>query len=95
MIILPFILTGIVIYWYLNPSIDDEDFHLENFLSDPNKNFYNERNSNFSKKEYTYNNETYYNNNEKYNILFTSIIIFKPINGCTKEKYRYCIFTKK
>ena len=72
-LILPFILIGVFIYWYLNPSIEDKDFHLQYLLSDPNKDFYKERNLNISKEKYTYNNEIYSNNIERYKIIIHSI----------------------
>lgn len=71
---LPFILiSGMFIYWYLNPSIDNEDFHLQYLLSDSNKNFYEVRNQNISKEKFTYNNEVYSNNIEGYKIIIHSI----------------------
>lgn len=72
-LILPLILIGIFIYWYSNPTIEDKDFHLQHLLSDPNKNFYNERNPNFSKEKYTCNNEIYVNSKEKYKLIIHSI----------------------
>lgn len=72
-LILPCMLIGIFIYWYLNPTIENQDFHLQYLLSDPNKNFYKERNSNFSKEKYTYNNEIYSNDIEKYKLTIHSI----------------------
>lgn len=66
-------LIGIFIYWYLNPTIEDQDFHLQSLLSDPNKNFYKERNQSFNKEKYTYNNEIYSNNIEKYKLTIHSL----------------------
>jgi len=73
-LVLPFILIiGIFIYWYLNPSIDNEDFHLQYLLSDPNTNFYEIRNQNISTRKFTYNNEIYSNNTEGYKLTIHSI----------------------
>jgi len=73
-LVLPFILIiGIFIYWYLNPSIDNEDFHLQYLLSDPNTNFYEIRNRNISTEKFTYNNEIYSNNTEGYKLIIHSI----------------------
>ena len=71
---LPFILIGgIFIYWYLNPSIDNEDFHLEYLLSNRDKNFYEFRNRNINQEKFTYNNEMYSNNIEGYKLIIFSI----------------------
>jgi hypothetical protein len=72
-LILPFVLIGIFIYWYLNPTNENLDFHLQHLLSDPQKNFYKERNLNFNKEKYTYNNEIYTNSIEKYKLIIHSI----------------------
>jgi len=72
-LILSSILIGVFIFWYINPSIEDEDFHLQYVLSDPNKDFYKERNINLSKEKYTYNNEVYSNNIEGYKLIIHSI----------------------
>lgn len=73
-LVLQFILIiGIFIYWYLNPSIDNEDFHLQYLLSDPNTNFYEIRNQNISTEKFTYNNEIYSNNTEGYKLTIHSI----------------------
>lgn len=71
---LPFILIGgIFIYLYLNPSIDNEDFHLEYLLSNRDKNFYEFRNRNINQEKFTYNNEMYSNNIEGYKLIIFSI----------------------
>lgn len=73
-LVLPFILiVGIFIYWYLNPSIDNEDFHLQYLLSDGDKNFYEFRNQNINQEKFTYNNEMYSNNIEGYKLIIYSI----------------------
>lgn len=72
-LILPFILIGIFIYWYLNPTIEDQDFHLQYLLSDPDKDFYDERNPSFRNEKYTYNNEIYSNDIEKYRLTIHSL----------------------
>ena len=73
-LVLPFILIGgIFIYWYLNPSIDNEDFHLQYLLSDRDKNFYEFRNQNINQEKFTYNNEIYSNNIEGYKLIIYSI----------------------
>ena len=72
-LIIPCLLIGIFFYWYLNPTNEDQDFHLQYLLSNPNNNFYKERNSNFSKEKYTYNNEIYSNSIEKYKLIIHSI----------------------
>lgn len=72
-LIISCLLIGIFFYWYLNPTNEDQDFHLQYLLSDPNNNFYKERNSNFSKEKYTYNNEIYSNDIEKYKLIIHSI----------------------
>lgn len=71
---LPFILLGsIFIYWYLNPSIDNEDFHLQYLLADRDKNFYEFRNRNVNQEKFTYNNEMYSNKIEGYKLIIHSI----------------------
>ena len=72
-LLLPFILIGLFIYSFLNPTIENEDFHLQYLLSDPNKDFYKERNNDISEEKYTFNNEIYSNNIEKYKIIIHSI----------------------
>ena len=66
-------LIGLNIYSYLNPTIYDEDFDLQYTLSDKKNDFYKERNNDISKEKYTYNNEIYINNIERYKIIVHSI----------------------
>ena len=71
---LPFILIGVMFfYWYLNPSIDNEDFHLQYLLSDRDKNFYEFRNQHINQEKFTYNNEMYSNKIEGYKLIIHSI----------------------
>lgn len=73
-LILPIIIIiGIFTYWYLNPSIGNEDFHLQYILSDPKEDFYKIRNDDISKEKYTFNNQIYNNDIERYKLIVHSI----------------------
>lgn len=65
--------AGMLIYWYCNPSVDDEDFHLHYILSDKNVDFYKERNTAIGEEKYTYNNQIYGNDREGYRLIIHSI----------------------
>ena len=58
--------------YHLDP-MSFRDFHLEYLLSNPNKDFYKERNFNISKEKYTHNNEIHSNVPEGYKITIHSI----------------------
>jgi hypothetical protein len=68
-------LVSIIIYWYFNPTIDNEDFHLQYEVANYDKDFYSLRNKKINAKEYTYNNETYFSSVEKYKLTLHSLDI--------------------
>lgn len=72
------IITGLLVYWYYNPSVDNRDFDLEFRVSNENKNFHKERNKKIDPKNFTYNNEKYINDVDKYELTIHSLDI---ING--------------
>jgi hypothetical protein len=76
-----FMITSLFVYWYFNPSVDNEDFDLEFRVSNEGTDFYKERNKKIEKRKFTYNDERYTNDIDKYELTIHSLDI---ING--KEK---------
>jgi len=68
---------GVIFYWYSNPSIDSKDFDLEFRVSSEGKNFYKERNEKIEASKFTYNNEKYFNDVDKYGLIIHSLDIVK------------------
>jgi hypothetical protein len=99
-LILTFVLIGIVIFWFLNPTVDNKDFDLMYRVSNCNKNFYDERKNNDT--IYTFNNDIFINSNNYRLILHSldypndkeKIIIVKEGIGKTRE-YRVANITYK
>lgn len=68
-------ITSLIIYWYYNPSINNQDFHLEYQVANSNENFYDARNTNINEEKYSYNNKIYFNEKNKYKITIHSLDI--------------------
>ncbi|MFC2450217.1 MAG: hypothetical protein ACFNQA_02495, partial [Flavobacteriaceae bacterium] len=80
----------VVTYLYLNPTIDDPDFHLEYEIANGKKKYAEDRNDNYSDKEYLFNHLTYYNEEEKKLIIHS---LDKASDG--KEKIIFVIEDRK
>ena len=66
--------AGLVItYLYLNPTIDDPDFHLEYEIANGKKKYNEDRNDNYSNKEYLFNHLTYYNEEDEKKLIIHSL----------------------
>lgn len=55
-------LLSVIIYMYVNPSIDNEDFDLEYKISSGKKNYNEARNKNYDDIDYKFNHLNYCNN---------------------------------
>ena len=67
-------IAGLVVaYLYLNPTIDDPDFHLEYEIANGKKKYSEDRNNNYSNKEYLFNNLTYYNEEDEKKLIMHSL----------------------
>ena len=84
--------AGLVItYLYLNPTIDDPDFHLEYEIANGKKKYSENRNDNYSDKEYLFNHLTYYNEEDEKKLIIHSLD--KASDG--KEKILFVIEERK
>lgn len=63
----------VVTYLYLNPTIDDPDFHLEYEIANGKKKYSEDRNDNYSDKEYLFNHLTYYNEEDEKKLIIHSL----------------------
>ncbi len=72
-IIMLFIVTGVTLYWWNNPSIDNKDFHLEYEVSNNNMDFYSARNKKIGKDKFTYNDQRYCNEIDEYKLVIHSL----------------------
>ena len=81
----------VVTYLYLNPTIDDPDFHLEYEIANGKKKYAEDRNDNYSDKEYLFNHLTYYNEEEEKKLIIHSLD--KASDG--KEKIIFVIEDRK
>ena len=63
----------VVTYLYLNPTIDDPDFHLEYEIANGKKKYSEDRNDNYSDKEYLFNHLTYYNEEAEKKLIIHSL----------------------
>lgn len=89
-----FLLISLIVYWYYNPVVDDNDFNLEFRVSDEDKDFYTGKNKNIDKRRFTYNNERYFNDTDKYELVIHSlditqgreriIIVYEKVNDDSK-----------
>ena len=77
----------IIFYLYINPTIDDKDFHLEYEIANGKKKYDEDRNNNYSDKEYLFNHLTYYNKDDKKKLIIHSL--GKEPNG--KERIIFVI----
>ncbi|MEJ8606431.1 hypothetical protein JSO56_05770 [Riemerella anatipestifer] len=71
------VIIGVIVYWYYNPTIDDKDFDLEFRVSNEGKGFYKERNKKIEWKRFTYNDERYFNDVDKNELIIHSLDIIK------------------
>lgn len=55
------LIVFLIFYMYLNPSVDNKDFDLEYRVSSGKKDYYKERNSSYSDKDYKFNHQSYCN----------------------------------
>ncbi|HAR73478.1 MAG TPA: hypothetical protein DCR77_08750 [Flavobacteriaceae bacterium] len=76
-VILILIFIGLNIYWYYNPTIDNKDFDLEFKISNEGMDFYKERNKKIDIKNFTFNDERYLNNIDKYELIIHSLDIIQ------------------
>lgn len=67
------LIISIFIYWYLNPSIDNTDFDIEYKISSGKKTYDELRNKKYTEQEYSFNHQTYYNNNERTKLIIHSL----------------------
>jgi len=81
----------VVAYLYLNPTIDDPDFHLEYEIANGKKKYSEDRNDNYSDKEYLFNHLTYYNEEAEKKLIIHSLD--KEPDG--KEKIIFVIEERK
>jgi len=81
----------VVTYLYLNPTIDDPDFHLEYEIANGKKKYNEERNDNYSDKEYLFNHLTYYNEEDEKKLIIHSLDK-EPVG---KEKIIFVIEDRK
>ena len=81
----------VVTYLYLNPTIDDPDFHLEYEIANGKKKYTEDRNDNYSDKEYLFNHLTYYNEEAEKKLIIHSLD--KASDG--KEKIIFVIEERK
>ena len=81
----------VVAYLYLNPTIDDPDFHLEYEIANGKKKYSEDRNDNYSDKEYLFNHLTYYNEEAEKKLIIHSLD--KEPNG--KERIIFVIEERK
>ena len=63
----------VVTYLYLNPTIDNPDFHLEYEIANGKKKYSEDRNDNYSDKEYLFKHLTYYNEEDKKKLIIHSL----------------------
>ncbi|MBF1096839.1 MAG: hypothetical protein HXL37_00915 [Riemerella sp.] len=63
----------VVTYLYLNPTIDNPDFHLEYEIANGKKKYSEDRNDNYSDKEYLFNHLTYYNEEDEKKLIIHSL----------------------
>ena len=63
----------VVTYLYLNPTIDDPDFHLEYEIANGKKKYSEDRNDNYSEKEYLFNHLNYYNEEDEKKLIIHSL----------------------
>lgn len=71
------IFIGVSIYWFYNPTIYHKDFDLEFRVSNKGKNFYKERNKKIEKQKFTFNDERYINDSDKYELIIHSLDIIE------------------
>lgn len=71
------VIISLIIYWYYNPTIDNKDFDLEFRVSNDGKDFYKERNKKIEWRRFTYNDERYLNDVDKYELIIHSLDIIK------------------
>ena len=84
--------TGLVVTClYLNPTIDDPDFHLEYEIANGKKKYSEDRNDNYSDKEYLFNHLTYYNEEAEKKLIIHSLDK-EPVG---KEKIIFVIEERK
>ena len=81
----------VVAYLYLNPTIDDPDFHLEYEIANGKKKYSEDRNNNYSDKEYLFNHLTYYNQEDEKKLIIHSLDK-EPVG---KEKIIFVIEERK
>ena len=81
----------VVTYLYLNPTIDDPDFHLEYEIANGKKKYSEDRNDNYSDKEYLFNHLTYYNEEDEKKLIIHSLDK-EPVG---KEKIIFVIEERK
>ncbi|WP_294322269.1 hypothetical protein [uncultured Chryseobacterium sp.] len=77
LLIIVLIVLSVIGYWYYNPTIDNKDFDLEFRVSNETKNFYEERNKKIERRRFTYNDERYFNNVDKCELIIHSLDIIK------------------
>lgn len=70
-------IVSLIVYWYYNPTIDNEDFDLEFRVSNEGKDFYKERNKKIEKRSFTFNDKRYLNDVDKYELIIHSLDIKK------------------
>ena len=92
LLLVVFSVAGLVVtYLYLNPTIDDPDFHLEYEIANGKKKYTEDRNDNYSDKEYLFNHLTYYNEEAEKKLIIHSLD--KEPNG--KERIIFVIEERK
>ena len=77
LLIVLLIIISLFVYWYYNPTIDNKDFDLEFRVSNEGKDFYKERNKKIEMRKFTFNDERYFNDVDKYELIIHSLDIIE------------------
>lgn len=77
LVIILLTVIGIGLYWYINPRINNKDFHLAYEVSNYKMNFFDARNKKINNDKYTFNNAIYYNEINNYKLTIHSLDFIK------------------